>query len=389
MKVSVLNRLRLLKLFANLLFLYGIEQLFMDTIIGDPSTRAMAVTGFTLGMVILNLPAGYIADKFGRKLAIVISSVLQILTIILQVNSQSAFSYACSMFLYAAYFTLQSNALSAYYYDYLKSQGNTKYFAKNYGSIFGFVFIAAMIANYFSGTIASASSLTFTYYLSLVPVVIGLVIACSLPNIKAQSSDNEALLSHKAQLIRNLLRPPVLLFGLRRILTTVSFLTICEFGQSYLLSFMITPQQMGQLWALCAAVCAVAMFTAKVTSKFHELSALAFTILLVFFANFAAALPWGMVLFFLIYAMNEATAVACETQVQHATDSRVRATVTSVISSLGYLLAIPFVWLFNQGIATIGMQHTHMATAGLSALGFMATIVAALLYHHHTRARAA
>lgn len=365
MKDVTIYKIWALRFFTNLLFWYGIEQLFMDKVIGDPNTRAVAVTCLTVGMVLLNIPTGYFADKVGRKRALVTASILQFCMVCVQIVSTNAATYGLSMVVMALYFTMHINALNAYLYDYLKLRKRQQSYAAVIGSSVAFMFAGAAIANLLSGFIADHTSLQFAYIISLIPILIAIGIGMSLPNIATQTESEELTLRRRQQVIQHFTRPAIVLYGTRKMLFTCVYLTLCEFGQSYLLSFGVTATQLGILWAVDAVACSAIMLLSRHASRRHDLTAILFAVVLTAF-GLLHGVP-SLVLFFVMYAMNELMSVVTETEIQHAADSRVRSTVTAIISAGGYGIGIAAVWLYNQLMHTVGMPQSHYSTALIAA----------------------
>jgi MFS family permease len=66
-KLSTINCLRLNHLFLGMMFFFGIEQLFLNTIIGGASSRGYVVIVYVASVLVFDIPTGMLADKYGRK----------------------------------------------------------------------------------------------------------------------------------------------------------------------------------------------------------------------------------------------------------------------------------------------------------------------------------
>ena len=63
MGLGALGRLRLIYFCFGLMFWYGIEQLFLDNILQDPSARAVVTTVWAVTFLLPDIPSGIIADR--------------------------------------------------------------------------------------------------------------------------------------------------------------------------------------------------------------------------------------------------------------------------------------------------------------------------------------
>jgi MFS family permease len=50
-----------------MMFFFGIEQLFLNTIIGGASSRGYVVIVYVASVLVFDIPTGMLADKYGRK----------------------------------------------------------------------------------------------------------------------------------------------------------------------------------------------------------------------------------------------------------------------------------------------------------------------------------
>lgn len=116
---STVTRMKILYLCLGMMFWYGIEQVFLNDIIQDSSARAAATVVFTIGMLLLDIPGGIIADKYGRRNALVIGCLLLPLSLVALALSTTLFVYCVGTLLYAAYWSLCNGTVQALVYDHL------------------------------------------------------------------------------------------------------------------------------------------------------------------------------------------------------------------------------------------------------------------------------
>jgi len=382
-RLSVVQKFGLIRLLEGMMFWFGIEQLFMNNILQNSQARAYATTGFVLSILLTDAITGWFADIYGRKKSILIGISIQLFTLVLLANSRTVIVYAIGSFLWGVYWSFSNSAIQAYLYDYLKEQNLQHTFAKQAGRMWAYTFAGATIANASSGFIANSISLQFTYILSLAPALLAFLLARTLheqnPNTQGATHTHYSL----GLLLQNLKKPRVILYGLRRMLGSIIFLTILEFGQLYLLSYGIGTHTLGLLWSLTAIVCFLALLQSSRAQQYHEVFALLYAIALLVFGSTFNTL--GIVLFFVVYAANELLSITTETEVQHELDSQVRTTVLSIISFIGYGLGAVCVWIFNNTLHNNSVRYAD----SIFALSFATLLVISVLlvYLYERRAK--
>jgi len=77
-------------------------------------------TAVYLGSVLFEYPTGIFADKYGRKLSLIISLLLLIIALLLKVTAYSKIQFFIAAFMIGAAWAFSSGALQALIYDKLK-----------------------------------------------------------------------------------------------------------------------------------------------------------------------------------------------------------------------------------------------------------------------------
>lgn len=368
---STVTRMKILYLCLGMMFWYGIEQVFLNDIIQDSSARAAATVVFTIGMLLLDIPGGIIADKYGRRNALVIGCLLLPLSLVALALSTTLFVYCVGTLLYAAYWSLCNGTVQALVYDHLSSTDEHHLYAKHQGSVSGFGYIGAAVANLASGFIAHSLGLRAPYLLSLVPAAIALYIAVTTqegPRKKTTEHAPTSLTKYYTSLLRTIQRSPIAgIYALQWIVGLLAFLSIGEFGQVFILAHGVSTIELGILWAIVAIVSAIALHYAhRVQPYLNQTIAVYIMILLALYFGSTAI---GIVLFMLFYAWTDVVNNVTETELQHVTPSSVRATVISSVTFIGNIIAIPVILLFNvlqkSGTIFAATSYTAMILAGI------------------------
>lgn len=332
-----------------MMFWYGIEQLFMNHVLLDPSARAWTTLVFTATWLIFDIPGGIIADTFGRRRTLILSATLQTCGVIILALSNTLPVYLLGTFLYGLHWSTFSGVTQALMYDHLLGDGKHIEYPKHQGAVTAFGYIGAAIANVSSGVIADATNLRIPYVLSIIPAVFALGLAISLKEIRNTSKPGEqrTISRHFTELVHTVKKTPVALAYVLQIVTLLFvFLTICEFGQVFLLSYNVSATTLGLLWALVAGLVAVGLHMAHKLQRWPWQTVMAYIIVIISFA--VTRSPLAIVLFMLVYTGTEIVHNIAETELQHVTASHFRATVLSSATFLGNLLALPLILFFNN-----------------------------------------
>ncbi len=374
--VSTIARMKILYLCLGMMFWYGIEQVFLDDIIRNASARAAVTIVFTIGMLLLDIPGGIIADKYGRRNALVIGCLLLPLSLIVLALSNSLLAYCVGVLMYAAYWSLCNGTVQALVYDHLSSTNERHLYAKHQGSVSGFGYIGAAVANLSSGFIAHSFGLRAPYLLSLAPAAVALFIAVTTREASRKSTAEHtptSLAKYYSSLLHTIQRSPVAgIYALQWIVGLLAFLSIGEFGQVFILAHGVSTIQLGILWAVVALASAIALHYAHKIQAYPNQTIVVYMIVLL--ALYFGSTPMGILLFIVFYALTDVVNNVTETELQHVTPSAVRATVISSVNFLGNVVAIPVILLFST------LQNTGSI---FSATTYTAAILAAILLVSH------
>jgi len=346
-----------------MMFWYGIEQLFLNKYLGTASARAYLTMVYAATVLLFDIPGGILADKIGRKRTVLISCVVEILSVVILGMSTNLWQYLVGSILFGVFISLINGAAEALLYDKLKADGHAKQYAKQQGQINAYFLVGAAIANLLSGFIAQHANLRLPYFLSAIPGVIAFLLLARIVEAPREKAADHWY-SHLNEAGRYILkRPLILIFGLQFVIGEVVFLTIGEFGQIYLLQFHISAVTLGILWSLVALAAALGRVLAHRGQQYPRTVILAYCVAIASFIVTKSA--WGILLFMLVYGLTEALGNIAETEVQHASESRIRATLFSCVSFGGNFIGVPAVFLYNR------IYTHHSLAAANHALGII------------------
>ena len=373
-KLNNLQRLKISFLLFGMMFFYGIEQVFMNKYLHNNAARGYVTMFFIMSMVVFDVPAGVIADRFGRKLCMLLAAVAQATSVVVLGLSNSLLIYLLGCVLFGLFIALLNGASQALLYDWLASQFQTKLYAKHQGSIYAFFLIGAAIANFASGFIARTLGLRSTYFLSVIPALLAFMILLGLKESALTRKASFEWFSHLSEVLQEIgQHKRILVYALRFTAAAITLMTIGEFGQVYLLSFGISTITLGAAWAITALFAACGRYTAHYFQAHARNFIAVYCFILALFVSSHHLL--GIALFWLVYGLNESISNVAETEIQDETTAPLRATTFSVISVIGNIIAIPIVYLFTKYYVHHGIGAANQMIAITMIVVLLLTIV--------------
>lgn len=164
-------------LFIPILIIFMLEN-------GLSIAQALFIQGyFALIIVFLEVPSGAFADKFGRKNAIMLSSIFVFLGTLVYALSHNFWNFMFAETIFAIGVSLWSGTDSAFIYDTLKNLKKTKEFKKIYGNIqfisFFMFGIGSLVGGYFADI-----NLRLAIWMSLIPMGIAILVTLTFTEPK-------------------------------------------------------------------------------------------------------------------------------------------------------------------------------------------------------------
>ena len=347
-----IGKIYLSNFLTGLVFWYGIEKLFMGSIGIDTVGIGLATAIFLGFILFMDIPSGFLADKWSRKGVLVISALALAACSVILGSSSGLPQYIVGYLLYGIYVISTSGTYQAITYDILHEEGRSDQYSKISGRAYALFLCGAGVANIASGFIAQHLSFETAFYFTVIPCFLN---ALLILTIKEPTFHK---LESKSQTLKQLGNAAKALFRVRllRVLTIItSALAIVElfkgeFGQLYMLRYVSEPQIIGLLWAAYAFTWALGSAIAHRLHARLTLLVAATTLPLVCMAFIDNGL--SLVLFMIQATASAALLNQIETRIQAATPSAVRASILSVVSALGRAITIPaslvLGWLFKD-----------------------------------------
>jgi MFS family permease len=372
--ISTGTRLRIAWLFFGMMFFFGIEQLFLNKVLKQPSARAFLTVAYVAGLVIFDVPTGILADRVSRKLCLLLAGGVQIISLVVLGISNSLQTYLIGSLIFGLFICLVNGAAQAILYDWLALTSRTSRYAIEQGRNYAAFLIGAGIANVASGFIANAISLRSTYFISIIPAVIAFLFLIKLEDPPVAKKQDALWYTHLGEVVKEASgHRKIIIYSLRLLASGVAFYTIGEFGQIYMLAFGVSTVALGIYWAIDAAFAASGRALAHALQDYPRLLILGFCLIIFLFSIVQKS--YGIGLFWLFYGLNEAISNVAETEIQHETSSHIRATMLSVVSFVANVISIPIIFFYNHYY----LKHGIFATNKIMVYGLIVLLVITLV----------
>jgi len=147
-------------------------------------------TATYLGSVLFEYPTGILADKYGRKLSLIFSILLNTIALFLEVNAHSKVQFFIAGFLIGISWAFSSGALQALIYDKLKESKLEKQNSKIIGLIDTLTFSGLFLSS-LTGAVIFAYNATYPYWLSILFNAIALFSLLFFKEAKYKDNDEK------------------------------------------------------------------------------------------------------------------------------------------------------------------------------------------------------
>ncbi len=147
--------------------------------------------------LLLEIPFGIIADRYNKKIMLLISNILFIISTIVFINSYSYFTFLIAIIINAINNSLNSGIINSILYDSLSDKYKFKKLLF-YNSFF--YNISYMIAMIIGGYVGQKFGLIYTYYITIIPFVIDFII---LLMIKINETIKNVTIENNVSILKN------------------------------------------------------------------------------------------------------------------------------------------------------------------------------------------
>ena len=363
------------------MFWWGIEQLFLEEIGNGIFLRGISLAVFSAGMFLFNIPTGAISDIWGRVRSLKVGVASMVLGLVVLSVSNDVWLYSIGVLLYSIFWTFNEGALEAFVYDSIADNKQESSYQKIIGRVYAMNLFGAGVANLFSGFVAEAFNLRFTYILSIVPAILCMYFLTRLVEPSHHKQVDKKILSQLGDAFRFIKRSRVIIaLVLSSALIYTASTLVGEFSQVAVVEHVDTAISLGLIWAAFGLLLAGANLYA------HKLRHLYLLMIAVIAGMVTYLVTRDLIISILPLVFSatilEALTIKIDNVLQHETESKLRATVTSIPGSISMLLVAVLSVLLGRVTGSIAI---HLALVVVPLL----VMALALLVPLHKRIDAA
>lgn len=325
---------------------------------------------YSIAIVTMEVPSGWMADVWGRKKTLFIGSVLGAAGFFVYSFSFGFWAFAMAEIVLGAGHAFVSGADSAMLYDGLKASGKTDQYIKHEGRITSAGNFAEAFAGVIGGLLA-AISLRTPFYFQFAVAAIAIPAAFTLKEPRVHSTEHihsvkKLVLNIKTTLANNHnLRISILLSSL----TGAATLTFAWLVQPYFIAIGLPVEMYGIFWtALNLTVGVSSVFAHKVEMLFGKKWSIALIILFLSFGYFLTGTVismWGIGFLFLFYLVRGIATPVLKNYINQYTQSEIRATIFSVRDFLIRIIFAVIGPLLGWITDNISLENAFFLAGGL------------------------
>lgn len=325
------------------LFAIPIIFLFWETHGLDLRQVMLLQVGFAITILVLEIPTGYIADRWGRKSSIVAGCCCGFLGYLVYAMGTNFWDFLVAEMIVGAGASLLSGAIEALTYDTLLAGGEERTYRKIMGNQAFFEFNAEAMSGIIGGFVA-VFSLALPLWLTIIPMAAAIFLACTL----REPVRHAVHATHHFKALWNITVHTLLRHrGLRSILVlhgVISTMTLMFFWffQPYqkLVGFPIPLFGLSHAVIVIAGACA-AKYVSTLEKRVDDrllLMAIAVAVVGCFLALGMPPVLWALLFFLISRVAWGFLSPLTSDMINRMATSDVRATVLSLRSFLGRLI---------------------------------------------------
>lgn len=188
-----IRKLYAIRFFHNLIPAYVIERLFWEQ--RGMTIRLVVYTEilYAVTVVLLEIPSGIIADKWGRKKLVIVNAVSGCCELLILIFATKFWHFAAAIFVAGVGRAAGSGAENALLYDSLLSNGDENSFEKCLGRLNALEFTAAILAALSGSFMAGRYGFELNYWISLAGMFASLCISFMLREPEVRSRTEEQI----------------------------------------------------------------------------------------------------------------------------------------------------------------------------------------------------
>jgi MFS family permease len=289
---------------------------------------------YSIAMVVMELPSGYMADSWGCRKTLLLGAILGTAGIFIYSISSSFHGFIVAEIVLGVGFSFVSGADSALLYDSLKAEGRQNEYIKYEGSITSFGNFAEALAGIAGGLLATISLRT-PYFFQIFVAGIAIPAAFFLKEPhrmqhRIRLSMKEILAIVKLSYLKKEMRSAIMVSSF----TGAATLTFAWFVQPFFEKAGVPVAIFGVLWtALNLSAGVFSMFSYRIEHLLGKKQTLLLIVVLLstgFILSSLMISVAGIAILFGFYMVRGVATPVLKNYIHEYTDSNVRATILSV-----------------------------------------------------------
>lgn len=318
----------------------------------DDSQIALSGVLVSAAMVVLQTPAGILADRWSRKGTLILASSVLALSTIVGGMSQDVFTFYIASVLWGAFAAISFGTYVAVVYDTLKEEeDNSNDFERYYGWLRFYYGVALISGSLLSGLVGELFGLRAAFWLSIPAIIFSILALLKFKEpLVHKAHAREPIIQHTKQTVMTVMQkghvfwiitPLILLIMLARLLDNLS--------QLWYLAFALPVVFWGPAYALLhisASIAGPIAWFVK-SSRFKILSLAGLTIMVSMSLVFDSSALSVIVAQALLLTSYGVLVILLSHQLQDTIAPNVRAGANSAVGTLAQLVFLPTAYIFG------------------------------------------
>lgn len=223
--------------------------------------------------LLFEIPSGVLADKYSKKKILIISQILFIISTVIFIMAQNYIVFVIATIVAGLQKCFATGIVNSFLYESLenKSKFSKCLFIKN--TIY---YTAYMLAMPIGGFIAEKLNIVTTYYITLIPAIIGLIVLFFLNENEATNDKNNDNMTGKLEILKNGLQEikknsfiKIIIFTNAILLAVIKLVE--ESHPDYSIRIGITEFQIGIYTSFILVFCIIGSYLgSKIKEKYHN-----------------------------------------------------------------------------------------------------------------------
>lgn len=194
---NMLLRFYLMSILNNAFFYLPTLVYFFNTKMENPLYVSILISLKGISTFIFEVPTGYISDKYGRKVSIIISIVINIISLVMLIIGEKFILFAIAQVLFGMAETFRSGSDLALLYDNLKFENKTNQYEKSVQRNYLYISITLAVS-YIIGAFIYQKNERLPFIISLILLILAFFISSTFKEYPYKSDSQDQLNIHQA-----------------------------------------------------------------------------------------------------------------------------------------------------------------------------------------------